>query len=247
MITGINLNSLRNAEYLQFIKQVLAITGLNKPADLKVETQFKTLQDYLAALEALFVTEKGSTITENVAMLDTRRDRAINGITTLVNGFAYHYNPDTENHARKLAWQISQYGAGIARENYQAETSIIDNLLVDFNSKPEMAAAVAALQLTDWCNELAAANTAFNDAYLQRTQQLGSVNPQTIFAKRQQTNSSYYSLRDFIDSYFVITQGAVLYNKVTNELNALIDQYNTMMTGRLGNGKGEAAQAPVSA
>jgi hypothetical protein len=241
MITGIKLNTLRNAEYLQFIKQVLGIIGLNNPELLKVESQYNALQGYLKALEALFVTEKGSVITENVALLDTRRDRAINGITAVINGFTYHFNPDTENHASKLAWQIGQYGAGIARENYQAETSIIDNLLSDFNNKPEMVAAIAALQLTDWCKELQTANTAFNDAYLQRTQQLGSASPETIFAKRQEANSNYYSLRDFIDSYFIINQGAEPYNQVTNELNALIGQYNTMMAGRLGAEKnGEA-------
>ena len=246
MIIAIHLNHLRNAEYLQFIKQVLAIIGLNKPDVLKIEAQYNNLQGYLAALEALFVTEKGSAITETVVLQDNRRDKAINGITAIVNGFTYHYTPDTENHARRLAGQIGEYGAGIARENYQAQTSIIDNLLNDLNSKPEMAAAITALQLTDWCKELETANTAFNNAYLQRTQQLGAVSPETIFAKRQQANSNYYSLRDFIDSYFIINQGAEPYNKVSNELNALIVQYNTMMAGRLAGEKEGGEEVPVT-
>ena len=50
-------------------------------------------------------------------------------------------------------------------------------------------------------------------------------------------------LRNFIDSYFTINEGAEPYNTTTNQLNALVDQYNVMMAGR--GGKDETPPPPV--
>lgn len=239
MITAIDLTKLRNAEYIQFIKNCLAITQSNDPAALNVQFQYDDLLRMLVLLEGIFITEQGSEITEDVSALDLRRDRAISGITLVVNAYTYYFDPAIAKHAERLNKQITQYGGGIARENYQAETAIIDNLLADFKNKPDLAAAIDALKLNDWKNELQIANTAFNDAYLLRTKQIGGATKDRLFAKRQETNEAYYQLRDFINSYYTINKGAAPYGKTTDELNALIDQYNTMMAQRLNNGKDE--------
>lgn len=245
MITGIKLPLLRNSEFIQFIKDFLGISLKNKPEALNVQTEYDNLVGELAQLEALYVKEQGNALTESIAGLDTRRDRAMLGIAGVVNGFTYHFDAETAKHADNLGRQIGQYGSGIAKENYQAETAIIDNLLTDLTNKPELDAAINALQLKAWVTELTTANTAFNEAYLQRTQQLGAVNPTTLLAKRVAVNTAYYELRDFIDSYFTINKGAEPYKKVTAELNALIEQYNTMMAGRLGNEKGGGDVPPT--
>jgi hypothetical protein len=246
MINGITLNSLRNAEFIQFIKGILAIILSNGPAALNVQVQYDSVQAMLTALETLFITEQGSAITADISALDARRDRAITGFTLLVNALTYHFNPDTAKQAETLKKLFEKYGSGIARENYQAETAIIDNLIADLNNKPEMAAAINALQLNDWQKEMQTANTAFDAAYLLRTQQLGAASKDTLFAKRQETNEAYYKLRNFIDSFFTINEGAAPYGKTTNELNAHIDQYNTMMAGRLGNGGDEPPTPPAA-
>lgn len=243
MITGIKLPLLRNSEFIQFIKDFLSIALKNDPAKLLVQEQYDALQQLLAQLEQLFVKEQGSALTEQVGLLDARRDGAITGIAAAANAYSYYFEPEIAKHAENLSRQVGQYGNGIARENYQAETAIIDNLLADLNNKPELAAAIDALRLRAWRDELAAANTAFNESYLQRTQELGGANPTTVLAKRQEMYTAYYELRDFIDSYFTIKKGAEPYSKVTAELNALVDQYNTMMAGRVGNEK-ETADAP---
>ena len=211
-----------------------------------MQVQYDAVQAMLTALEAIFITEQGSAITADVSAQDARRDRAITGFALMVNALTYHFNPDTAKQAEMLKKLFEKYGSSIARENYQAETAIIDNLNADLTDKPEMAAAIAALQLTDWQKEMQTANAAFDAAYLLRTQQLGAASKDTLFAKRQQTNEAYYKLRNYIDSFFTINEGAAPYGKTTNELNALIDQYNTMMAGRLGN-EDDAPPTPPTA
>lgn len=238
MISAIKLFILRNAEYIQFIKSFLAIVLDNNPTALNVQLQYNSLQAMLKELENIFITEQGSAITGDVTAIDARRDRALTGIIQLVGGYTYHYNPETAKHAETINRQIIKYGQNIARQNYQAETAIIDNLLVDFTNKPEVAAGITALNLDDWKKELEQANTAFNAAYMQRTKQIGAINKDTLNIKRLETNDIYYKLRSFIDSYYTINEGAEPYKKTTNELNALIEQYNTLMAGRGKDDKG---------
>jgi hypothetical protein len=245
MIKAIVINNLRNAEYIQFIKDFSEIVLDNSPTRLNVQAQYDKLQQGLAATEALYKQEQGSTLTEVVTAKDARRDKAITGFALTAEGFTYHFNADLAKHAGLLSRAIKQYGSGIARENYQAETAIIDNLLGDFNSQPQLQAAIEALGLKDWKDELAAANADFNAAYLLRTRQLGSVSKDTLFNQRQLCNSSYYQLRDFIGSYFTINNGTEPYAKTSDELNALIDQYNTLLAGRGGSGRGEQPDAPA--
>jgi len=152
---------------------------------------------------------------------------------------------DTAKQAETLKKLVDKYGGGIARENYQAETAIIDNLVADLDNKPEMAAALAALQLGGWKKEMQEANTAFDAAYMDRTKELGAASKDTLLAKRAETNEAYYKLRDFIGSFYTINEGAEPYKKTINELNALIDQYNTMMAGRLKNDKGNNNEPPA--
>jgi uncharacterized protein with HEPN domain len=229
MITGIKLLLLRNSEYLQFSKDFLSIAERNNPAVLKVELQYNKLLQLTGELETLFSKEKGSWITKQVAEQDERRDRALLGITGVANTYAWHFDPGMVKHAANLARRIDLYDNRIDKENYQAETAIIDNLINDLKTKPELVAAMEALHIKDWCDELEAANTAFNDAYLQRTKEKGNKNKTTIVAHRKQMNTAYYELRDLIDSYFTVNKGAEPYNTITDEVNVLIRQYKDIM------------------
>jgi hypothetical protein len=245
MLLSIDLAKLRNAEYIQFVKDWLKILLLNNPATLNVQLQFNALQTMLTVLENIFITEQGSAITEDVNAIDLRRDRAVTGIITMVKAFTYHFDAATVKHAETIDRLLNKYGNNIARQTYQAETAIIDNLIVDLNNKPEAVAAIVALNLGNWKKELEQANTAFNAAYLQRTQQIGATTKDKLVAKRLETNEVYYKLRNFIDSYFTINEGADPYGKATNELNALIDQYNNTLAGRSNDGKGGDGETPA--
>jgi len=245
MINAIELPRLRNAEYIQFHKDFLAIVRANNPALLGVQQQHDAVQTLLEVLEDIFVTEQGSAITADVSIQDARRDQAITGFTSMVSAYTYHFNPVTAKQAETINRQIAKYGTGIARQNYQAETAIIDNLLSDLATKPDVAAAVTALNLGAWQTELEQANAAFNAAYLQRTQEIGALGKDKLLAKRQETNDGYYRLRSFLDSYYTINEGVAPWGKTCDELNALIEQYNSMMAGRGTGEKGEETPVEV--
>ena len=232
MIKGLNLAALRNGEFLQFCKDSAGIVLLNDPAALQVTNEYQAFTAATAVVSDLFKTDQSNPITEEVQALDLRRDNAITGIAFALQGFSLHFDATIAAAASLLNNNLAIYGPGIARDNYQSETATLNNIINDWKNKPNMAAAIAALGIQDWAAELEAANTDFNTKYLARTQSIATASPDTMKAKRLETANAYYTLRDNIDAYFTIKKGAAPFDKVTNELNALVDQYNSLLNGR---------------
>ena len=112
--------------------------------------------------------------------------------------------------------------------NTQAETSTIDGIVNDWESKPELSAALTKLHLNDWVAELKTANQLFEKKYLQRTREYGAANPDTLKSKREEMLAAYYELRKFIEAYAAVNPSSN-YEKLISELNALIEQYNELI------------------
>ncbi|WP_379963236.1 DUF6261 family protein [Epilithonimonas sp. UC225_85] len=231
MIDSIDLRNLRNADYLQFQKDFLSVIFRNDPAALQVESKYDALSAKADELESLFKKVLANPISQELVVLDERRDAAINGIyyTALAN--SYHFDLATKQSANKLLANISLYGSGIARLNYQAETSTLTNLINDWENKPELTQAIEALNLKSWKEELKTINTEFSTRYLDRTQDYGNATPETLKLKREETNTAYYALRDRINALHLLVETPPSpYNIVINQLNALIEQYNLLVT-----------------
>ncbi len=232
MLKAINLHMLRNGEFIQFSINFAEIIELNGATELNVTTQLAAFKAKTAECDALFKIDQASSFTRQLQLMDEYRDKAITGLTSVINGYCYHYDGMLAEHANLLAGNLVNYGPGISRQNYQAETMTISSMIDDWETNASMLAALTALNLVAWKDDLKNANNMFNDLYLQRTQEYGASNPETLKLKREETMVAYYELRKFLDAYSVI-QNTALYQKTINELNALIDLYNQVIADRL--------------
>jgi tRNA A37 threonylcarbamoyladenosine modification protein TsaB len=237
MLTALNLPNLRNAEFLEFGTLFSGLVVANNPVVLNVAAQNSAFKSKLDEMAGLFKLEKVSPATQELVLLDERRDRAMNGLVALINGYCYHYDAATLQAANLLTENLNLYGVGIARLNTQAETSVLNGILNDWEGQPRLATAIATLGLSNWAAELKTANQLFEQKYLQRTQEYGAANPVTLRKKREETYITYYELRKFIEANSVINPSAAI-EKLISELNALIDQYNELLGNR------SAAPAP---
>ena len=232
MINSINLLLLRHAEYLQFMSNFLSLVESNDPALLNVVTQYNALKAKVGEIEDLFKTDRASATTQEIIGFDENRDRDITGITTVIDGYCYYFESEKAEAANLLSHNLKLYGAGIYKQNYQAETALLKEIINDWETKPELVAALSLLGLVDWKNDLKANNESFNAKFLARTQEYGAASPETLKQKRDETTAVYYDLRKFLDAYATINN-TPLYTKTTNDLNALIEQYNTVLNNRL--------------
>jgi hypothetical protein len=147
MINTIDLKTLRNGEFLQFQTDLLAIIGLNNPTALHVQAQYAALTSKVQEVEALFRTDPGNPITDEIQALDARRDAAVNGLLFVARGYANHYDENIRAYATKLNNHLELFGVGIARDNYQSETASIRNIVNDWGNKPELSEALGNLKL----------------------------------------------------------------------------------------------------
>jgi len=159
MINSIDITRLRNANYLQFQKDFLAIISRNDPSALNIQAKYYDLTAKTEELENLFKKALANPISQELLVLDGRRDDAINGIYYAALAYSYHYDPDVKQAADTLLANINLYGSGIARLNYQAETATITNLINDWENKPELEDAINVLQLKGWRDELKSLST----------------------------------------------------------------------------------------
>ncbi len=235
-MNAIELRLLRNAEYLQYVKDFTGIINLNNPASLGIDAKLSVFNTKITELEALYKKALASDKTQELMLLDERRDNAINGIYYFLLSQSYHYEADKKQKAQLLLDNMALYGSGIARLNYQAETATLNNLMRDWENKPELTNAVASFDLSPWISEMKTANDLFNTTYLSRTQEYGDASPETIKIKREETNAAYYALRDRIDALHLLVETPPSpYTMVINQLNALTDQYNVLLVNRKDN------------
>lgn len=232
-MNAIDLFKLRNAEYLQYMKDFTGIINLNNPTQLAIDVKLNAFVSKTDELESLYKKALASEKTQELLAIDERSDDALNGIYYFLLGSSYHFDSVTKRNAQVLLENMALYGSGIARLNYQAETATINNLIRDWESKPELTNALMAFNLLSWVNEMKAANEEFNIKYLSRTQEYGDASPETIKLKREEVNIAYYALRDRIDALHILVETPPSpYATVINQLNALTDQYNVLLFNR---------------
>jgi hypothetical protein len=241
MTQGLALAALRNAEFLQFAKDVRTIVQLNNPATLLVANEYATYSSSSQELEALFATDQGNDTTPIIQALDESRDKAITGIRLLANAMVYHFDSVKSDAAKKLIDNMDLHGSGIAYQNYMAETASISKLLDDWEGQDELSAAITALGIEDWKNELELTNNEFHQQYIARTQAMAAASPDTLKEKRLESAQHYYRLRDKIVAYSTINGGIDPWGKTIKELNMLIEQYTVLLAVR--HGKGQQPEA----
>jgi hypothetical protein len=231
MINTINLKDMRNAEYVQFLKGCASIVGANDPTGMNVQLKYDAFINKLAELEVLFKKSTENPITAEIEALDARRDRAVSGLLMHINALSFHFDPAVVTPAMALQHNLKVYTTNIAAENYNAETALINNLVTDWETKPELANALATLGITSWKDELKTANALFDERYIARTQDMATASPDNLKTKRLEGNTAYYELRDHINANMTLAPSLLLV-KTTNEINALITQYNQLLANR---------------
>ena len=226
------IHKFRNSEFVQFIKNILSIVSSHDPEVLNVKNVYDELSALGTQISELYRPETGSDITQEIQELDERRDRAFTGIYRFVDAFSYHYDPDKKAAAQRLYDAILLFGGGIARLNYQAETSTIDGILNKFRTESDLAEAVTKLEgLSDWLNELEEANKLFDEAYLRRVKEEAAKPEVKMADLRKEIIGVYRALLQHLEANAIVS-GSEVYNQVAKEINEVIEKYNRVVESR---------------
>ncbi len=232
MINNIQLRQLRGSEYIQFITDTLHIVGSNNTEALIVKLQYEVLQSQLDRVEKVFKLKRSSNVTKDIEELDARRGKAINGVMLQIHALTYSTNSLLSNHAKMLEVHLQRFGSGIAKQNYQSETTILRNIVHDWKTQPELMEAIEALQLTAWQREIEAANNAFSEAYNTRNDELAAAPTENLKTLRLEANEAYYKLRNRLNAFWEINDGAEPWARTIHQLNQHISDYQLLLNRR---------------
>jgi len=240
MFETIKLTHLRNSEFIQFVKNLIEIVKANNPEVLKVKAQCEDLAALLTVLSAMFKTDLGSVITEELQDIDTRRDSALVGLEMQIKSYTYHFEKAKQEAAQILTNSLANYGPGISRMNYQAESSTIDSLITKWENETQFVYALRTLALNDWLSEVKTANSFFNNRYLARIKDNANAPEIKTIELRKQIIQSYHTLLDHLEAHFILN-GEAVYKETGQQINLLIEQYNKLVAGRSSNKEEEEA------
>ncbi|AXG70818.1 hypothetical protein KORDIASMS9_03064 [Kordia sp. SMS9] len=222
----------RNSEFLQYMKDVLELVNAQDVDALQLTAQRDDLLSMTQQMDTLFQQEQSSGITQELIDLDTRRDRAFMGIKGLLESHEYHYEEVMQNAARSLLYNLNSFGTNIPRMNYQAETAVIDSMLADWSTEPDLTAAITTTGISNWVAELTAANAGFNDRFLARVSESAANTSKSFTTMRDDSNTVYRVLVAHIEAHATLGTNAT-HQSLVNEISELATQYNQTVNARL--------------
>lgn len=232
MLQSIKLNHLRSGEFIQFYTDVISICDQANSEELGIKLQVDDLKKKVKTLNNGYGKERGSDITIELSEIDSRRDNCITGIRAVADAYSLHYNNDFAEAANHLITKIDSYGGRIAKQNYQAETTILNNLCDAFEQVKELKEALQKLHLSAWAKTLKQENQLFNQRFIDRINESAQQNEEKFKELRDQVNDAYRIFCNHISAH-VTLKGIEGYAAIVDPLNSLIENYNLTIKRRI--------------
>jgi hypothetical protein len=246
-IARLSLRELWNSEYTLFVNQ-LVIIFLKYPVEaLHLTKAFARVTALLPQLAKIKAQELSNAISDQLRDLDNERDTLIKGIVAQVKVLGKLSLASVAPHVVVLNRLLDIHRRDIASANYSSETERLDDLLKDYDAKPDVQAAAVALNLKILFDQLQVVNTQFATLFLQRTAEEAAVEVVDAHAIRMETDKA---LTAFFDAFeFCSSEYEELdYETPANEMNDLINYYKAQLKARItrrNSGKDVSTEKPI--
>ena len=247
-ISRLPYTSLWNSEYTFFVEQLVTIINKYGADSLHLAKAFEKVTGLGANLVKIKAQELSNAISNQLHELDDERDTLITAIAAQVKIMGKLSMPSLAPHVDVLNHFFDIHGRDIALANYNAETKRINDLLADYDAKPGVAAAAAALYLDLLFGQLRAVNTRFAELFMQRTSEVAAiekVNARPIRTEADKVLTAFFDAFEFCCSEY----DAPDYSSPGNEINDLVTNYKTQLKARATrrqNGKDVSTEKPIS-
>jgi hypothetical protein len=223
-IIKIYYNYLRNEAHYQFLLLVQKLLNTYAAVAAIVSDLLPQFNELLALEGQLVDAVRASEYTEELAEADHRVDRDIVGINKIIESGLHHFDPNVAKAARSLELRMKAFRGEIEKKSYEEESAAVKILVAEFQTT--YAAQIAALALTDWVAELAAAQADFERIFLLRNSELAGRPQERLKDVRKQIDAAYRLIVERIDAYNVLHKGDDTCLQFVNELNREIAYFN---------------------
>lgn len=224
----LDLNRLHNEEWFNFFIEYKGFVLFVTAAVLGIDTLFTKFLQLLQKVEEALEQIRKSPITDDLAMLDHRRDNAFRMLKTALKFGMSSPDAEQKNAAKKLESVFKHYG-NLALKSYDDETAGIINFIQDLRG--EYAPYVQILNWTPMINDLEFANNAFETAMMQRTAQSANRPDFKMAGLRRDINRCYLDMLENMEAQ-VLLHGGDDIEEFAKTLNANIERYKNTLARR---------------
>ncbi|HPI10500.1 MAG TPA: DUF6261 family protein [Catalimonadaceae bacterium] len=233
MIEFFNLTQLRNAEFISYGRDVLALFKEHDLPGLGLQTSVTQFEKNLQPVVVKYDQEKGNTLAHDIEKADLRRDNAVIGIRQVADAYTRHFDVAMKKAAEILLKCIARYGnSAIAYQNYFQETESIRRLMHDFETMRDVKDALETLGLQEWADELKDANQDFQVLYQRRMEKEKDDSVGQLKDLRNAARESYESLVHFLVATHTVQPKDVFQELITG-INQQIQEYNRILENQV--------------
>ena len=247
-IARLTFRELWNSEYTLFVNQLVIIFQKYPIEALHLAKAFGKVLALLPQLAKVKAQELSNAISNQLRDLDNERDTLIKAIVGQVKAMGKISLASIAPHVVVMNRFLDIHGRDIDSANYSSETNRMNDLLADYDGKPEVQAAAVALNLKMLFDQLRMVNTQFATLFLQRNAENAAVEVVDSQAIRTETDKA---LTAFFDAFeFCSSEYEELdYATPANEMNDLTNYYKTQLKARStrrNSGKDVSTEKPIA-
>jgi hypothetical protein len=251
MLHSSSFRQLRNPEFIQQGKDLALVIATTNPTNLLVKKQYDAFNTKVLALDDGFKLSQKNPLTQILLEIDAKRDDIFMGMCFIMDGHFKSWLPDIKAHAKLLIDSVAVYGRDLVDANYQAETASLNSLINKWETTPNLAAAITALNLTAWQAELKATNTLYATTYTDRAVADGSTDAlPKMKTLRADVIAAWAKFQKVLvgkmEEYEDDAVKAPLYIALENSINGVLDKYNLLLTQRQAKTATSASPTPVT-
>jgi hypothetical protein len=231
MLGSSKLKTYRLTEVIGFIRDVLQLykASAMSPLSSFIDALTKSHEE----LNTAHKREQSSLLTVDIVEADQQLGKIYRGLCKVTDGFTDSPNLQEQKAAELLVRSIKHYGKEAHRLSYQAQTTVFDNLIADWQTKPDLISATVLLNVGYWITALKNYNELVKKALLSRVQEKATDTTETTVELRKKMIQDYQNL-------VTVLKGTLLLNPsekgttLLNQHNVLIEQYNLILKKRQG-------------
>ena len=225
MLARVNLNLLRNHEFVQLFRDIKGLILMHDTGKLMIEEEFRAFVTVLDELDEVFGNyNRMSKYTQQLVRIGKERNQAVSGLKGYMRVMIKHYEQDKSKAAQLLLARIESYGSSIPRLNDEAETTVIKNLVDNFEQDIRLKTALETLDLTAWVGHLKSKNDEFSEIYHQRLSDLAVKSNASLAKVRPKAYQLYKELIDRINAALMVFKTPQL-KKLGRQINVLSKRY----------------------
>jgi hypothetical protein len=222
-ILAIHFSYLRNEAHYQYLLLVKKLFESHPSVANIVNAPLLELYAQLLIEGKLVDAVHASALTKQLAEIDHLLDRAIAGLSISNEAALHHPNPNFVKAAERLQLRLKAFRGEIERKAYEEESAAVKILVADLQGDYEP--QISLLGFGVWVTEIASAQDAFEQVFLQRSAEHAARPQDNLKDIRRKIDAVYHRITEHLNAYTVLN-GTETTGDFISKLNDEITYFN---------------------